>query len=313
MQLIWISGSTDRVRKINITAKDIAKIIGVVCAVMIFLGVGIHFLGLRIAIEVKPDLARAMGGVITVAQLDSIETGYRQRLETLQSQLVSMTEKLNELKSLKDRFADIATPAPVKSKLQEQSGGKGGPFQPIQFKPAKPSSLADELEYTLNNAQVLNQSIQKMGVTWQNQYAWLNQLPIGSPIQDRLGLTSNYGPRIDPFTQTLAHHAGIDFSAPIGTAILASGNGKVSKVGRDPAYGIFVEIEHADGFTSKYAHARATFVKEGQSVVRGQKIAEVGSTGRSTSPHLHYEIARHGNTINPMQALVYTNRIASNK
>jgi murein DD-endopeptidase MepM/ murein hydrolase activator NlpD len=111
----------------------------------------------------------------------------------------------------------------------------------------------------------------------------------------------------------MAHHAGIDFSAPVGTAILASGNGKVSKVGRDPAYGIYVEIEHADGFSSKYAHARATFVKEGQSVVRGQKIAEVGSTGRSTSPHLHYEISRHGNTINPMQALVYTNRIASSK
>ena len=82
---------------------------------------------------------------------------------------------------------------------------------------------------------------------------------------------------------------------------------------RDPAYGIYIEIEHADGFTSKYAHVRVTFVKEGQTVMRGQKIAEVGSTGRSTSPHLHYEIARNGNTINPMQALVYYDRVASIK
>ncbi len=313
MQLIWISGSTDRVRKINITSQGIAKIAMVVCAVMVLLGVGIHFLGLRIAIEVKPDLARAMGGVVTEAQMMAIEDGYRQRLEALQSQLTSVSEKLNELKTLKDRFADIATPAPVKSKLQEKSDGKGGPFKPIQFKFNRPGSLADELDYTLNTAQLLHDGVLKMGVTWQNQYAWLNQLPIGSPIEDRLGLTSNFGPRIDPFTKTMAFHSGIDFSAPSGTAVLASGKGRVTKVSRDPAYGIFIEIEHADGFASKYAHLRATIVKEGQAVTRGQKIGEVGSTGRSTSPHLHYEISRNDNTINPMQALVYFDRAASLK
>jgi murein DD-endopeptidase MepM/ murein hydrolase activator NlpD len=313
MQLIWISGSTDRVRKINITAKGIAKITAIVCGVMVLLGIGIHFLGLRIAVEVRPDLARAMGGVVTEAQMVAIEDGYRQRLEALQSQLTSVSEKLNELKSLKDRFADIATPAPLKSRLQERSDGKGGPLKPIHFKFDKPSSLIDELDHTLNTAQLLNDGIQKLGVTWQTQYAWLNNLPIGTPIEDRLGLTSNYGPRIDPFTKTMAFHSGIDFSAPIGTAILASGNGKVTKVSRDPAYGIYIEIEHADGFASKYAHARNSSVKEGQTVIRGQKIGEVGSTGRSTSPHLHYEISRNGNTINPMQALVYNDRVASLK
>lgn len=313
MQLIWISGSTDRVRKINITAHSIAKIFAVICLVMVLLGVGIHFLGLRIAIEVKPDLARAMGGVVTEAQMLAIEDGYRQRLEALQSQLTSVSEKLNELKTLKDRFADIATPAPVKSKLQEKSQGKGGPLKPIQFKLNTPASLADELDHTLNTAQLLHDGVIKMGATWQHQFAWLNQLPIGSPIEDRLGLTSNFGPRIDPFTKTLAFHSGIDFSSPSGTAVLASGSGKVTKVGRDPAYGIYIEINHADGFTSKYAHVRATFVKEGQTVIRGQKIAEVGSTGRSTSPHLHYEIYRNGNAINPMQALVYYDRVATIK
>jgi murein DD-endopeptidase MepM/ murein hydrolase activator NlpD len=313
MQLIWISGSTDRVRKINITSQGIAKIAMVVCAVMMLLGVGIHFLGLRIAIEVKPDLARAMGGVVTEAQMMAIEDGYRQRLEALQSQLTSVSEKLNELKTLKDRFADIATPAPVKSKLNEKSDGKGGPFKLIQFKLDKPGSLAEELDYSLNTAKLLHDGVIKMGTTWQNQYAWLNQLPIGTPIEDRLGLTSNFGPRIDPFTKTMAFHSGIDFSAPSGTAVLASGKGKITKVSRDPAYGIYIEIEHSDGFASKYAHLRATTVKEGQTVTRGEKIGEVGSTGRSTSPHLHYEISRNGNTINPMQALVYYDRVASLK
>ncbi len=75
MQLIWISGSTDRVRKINITAQSIAKLVAITCGVMVLLGVGIHFLGLRIAVEVRPDLARAMGGVVTEAQMLAIEDG----------------------------------------------------------------------------------------------------------------------------------------------------------------------------------------------------------------------------------------------
>jgi murein DD-endopeptidase MepM/ murein hydrolase activator NlpD len=305
MQLIWISGSTAQVKKINITARTLIKAAVVMSFTLILIGIGIHFLGFRVAIQYSPELARNMGGVITIQEKDAIETGYRERLHNLQGQLTQLSERILEIKILKDRFADLATPAPVKSKINE-GANKGGPFQPFVFKPSS-TSLVDELNYTLNNSMTLNEGILRLEHTWKDQYQWLSQLPTGSPIANQMGLSSNFGTRIDPFTRTLAQHPGIDFSAPPGTPIIASGNGTVTSLGYDAAYGNYLMISHSDGFTSKYAHARKIHVRQGQVVKRGEMIAEVGSTGRSTGPHLHYEITHNGKIINPMQILTSQN------
>lgn len=151
----------------------------------------------------------------------------------------------------------------------------------------------------------LNLILTKFKTDWSSQYDWLNQLPIGVPVASQFGsMSSNYGMRIDPFTKNLAHHSGIDFQASPGTGIVASGYGTISKVATDSIYGKYVEISHADGFISKYAHAQKVFVKPGEQVSKGQLIAEVGSTGRSTGPHLHYEIIRNGSHLNPAQVLL---------
>ena len=155
----------------------------------------------------------------------------------------------------------------------------------------------------MNNSALLNQGIKKLEETWRDQHQWLRQLPTGSPIINQIGLSSNYGTRIDPFTNLLAQHPGVDFSAPTGTPILAAGDGLVLRAEYDSAYGNFIEIAHADQFVSKYAHASRMHVKAGQRIQRGQVIAEVGNTGRSTGPHLHYEISHQGKMINPMQIL----------
>ena len=306
MQLIWISGSTAQVRKINITRRNLIKAGVSVSCILILLGVGIHSLGFRVAIQYSPELARGMGGVITVEEKDAIESSYRSRLYELQNQLTQLTERIIEMKALKDRFADLATPAPVK-RLSPDAGNKGGAYQPIAFQLVPQKTLVDELDHVLGNTSSMQQGIKKLEHSWREQYEWLSQLPTGSPIQNQLGLSSNFGTRLDPFTNLLAQHPGIDFSAPSGTPIIASGNGKVTAVGYDAAYGHFLEISHSDGFASKYAHARKIHVQQGQAVQRGQIIAEVGSTGRSTGPHLHYEITHHGKHVNPMQFLISNN------
>ena len=312
MQLIWISGSTAQVKKINITARTLIKAAAVVSFVLVLIGIGIHFLGFRVAIQYSPELARNMGGVITVQEKDAIETSYRARLHELQHQLTQLTERIVEMKALKDRFADLATPAPVK-RLSQEAGNKGGAYQPIAFKLTPQKSLVDELDHVIGNTSSLQQGIKSLENSWREQYEWLSQLPTGSPIQNQLGLSSNYGTRLDPFTKLLAQHPGIDFSAPSGTPIIASGNGTVTAVGYDSAYGHFLEISHSDGFASKYAHARKIHVRQGQAVKRGQIIAEVGSTGRSTGPHLHYEITHNGKHVNPMQFLISSNVQLSKK
>ena len=127
-------------------------------------------------------------------------------------------------------------------------------------------------------------------------------LPSYSPV-DAVQHNSNFGYRIDPFTGAQSFHEGIDFHGDKGTSVLAAASGKVVAAEWHSQYGKMVEIDHGNGLISRYAHASALDVKEGDLVVRGQKIAEIGSTGRSTGPHLHFEVRLNGVPQNPARFL----------
>ncbi len=115
----------------------------------------------------------------------------------------------------------------------------------------------------------------------------------------RARISSRYGNRRDPFTRRLRHHDGIDFSAPYGTDVLATGGGKVVKAGWNQYLGNMVEIQHQNGLSTLYGHMSKLTVSSGQTVIPGQTIGKVGSTGRSTGAHIHYEIRKNGRHINP--------------
>ena len=125
-------------------------------------------------------------------------------------------------------------------------------------------------------------------------------VPHGSPTPGKR-ISSRYGPRKDPFTGRAAVHGGIDFRARRGTPVFATGSGKIVKAGRQGGYGKLVEIDHGHGITTRYAHLSKIKVKVGQRVKKGARIGNVGSTGRSTGPHLHYEVRRNGRTHNPIK------------
>jgi murein DD-endopeptidase MepM/ murein hydrolase activator NlpD len=114
---------------------------------------------------------------------------------------------------------------------------------------------------------------------------------------------SSFGWRIDPFTGEKAMHEGVDFVADVGAPIFAAASGVVITAEYRPDFGNVVEIDHGNGYVTRYAHASKLFVKPGQVVQRGRKIAEVGSTGRSTGPHLHFEVRYHGVAQNPAKFL----------
>jgi murein DD-endopeptidase MepM/ murein hydrolase activator NlpD len=122
------------------------------------------------------------------------------------------------------------------------------------------------------------------------------------PVEE-LYMTSNYGYRRDPFTGRAAFHSGVDFAAPIGTEILAAASGVVRYAEFHPQYGYMIDIDHGDGLLTRYAHCSRLFVKAGEFVKRGEKIASVGNTGRSTGPHLHFEVRNQDEPVNPLQFL----------
>lgn len=125
-------------------------------------------------------------------------------------------------------------------------------------------------------------------------------LPHGSPAPGQK-ISSPFGSRRDPFTGRRAMHGGIDFRAQRGTPVRATASGTVIRAGRNGGYGKLVEIDHGGGITTRYAHLSRIGVKKGQKISRGQRIGRVGSTGRSTGPHLHYEVRRAGRVLNPIR------------
>jgi murein DD-endopeptidase MepM/ murein hydrolase activator NlpD len=124
-------------------------------------------------------------------------------------------------------------------------------------------------------------------------------VPGGRPVESGY-ISSFFGRRPDPFTGETAYHAGIDFAGAPGTRVLAVADGVVSFAGRDEGYGKLVEVTHGNGYVTRYAHNSSLLVEPGQTVRRGDSLALMGSTGRSTGTHLHFEVLRDGKHMNPM-------------
>ena len=130
----------------------------------------------------------------------------------------------------------------------------------------------------------------------------LECIPAIQPVSnhDLKKTASGYGLRIDPIYKTVKFHSGMDFSANTGTPIYVTGNGRVIKSGWEGLYGNCITVDHGFGYVTKYAHMSKLIARQGQRVVRGEVIGEVGSTGKSTGPHLHYEVHVKGKVVNPV-------------
>ena len=128
-------------------------------------------------------------------------------------------------------------------------------------------------------------------------------VPAIQPVSfsDRVRVRADFGPRIDPFYKDRRMHEGIDIGGPVGEPVFATGNGRVEKVEYKPwGYGRMVLINHGFGYKTRYGHLQTIEVSEGQEIIRGQRIATLGSTGKSTSPHLHYEVIYRNRAVNPI-------------
>lgn len=123
--------------------------------------------------------------------------------------------------------------------------------------------------------------------------------PEGRPVEAGY-ISSYYGGRADPFDGSHAVHRGLDFAGAMGSNVLAVAAGIVSRIDRQAGYGNLVEINHGSGYSTRYAHNSRVLVQVGDTVTRGQAIALMGSTGRSTGPHVHFEVLRNGRHVNPL-------------
>ena len=234
---------------------------------------------------------------------------YALQLGELQARMMRLDAQSERLAKLAGDKSIAADKKPTKSLLKPElanpvsklpEANRGGPL--VRSAPfsegelqAKIAELMEKIEFStehLSNieAKLLQQSVLK------------NTLPNSSPVAAAFN-SSSFGWRIDPFNGQKAFHEGLDFTASTGTPIYAAAGGIVSTAEQTPDYGKIVKIDHGSGLETRYAHASSLFVRAGERVEKGQKIAEVGSTGRSTGPHLHYEIRLAGNPLDPRKYL----------
>ena len=215
--------------------------------------------------------------------------------------LGQMQAQVQRLDVLGGRLAQLTGMKPQEF-MFNQPPAQGGPLVTSPVAEMSPENLAQQLRQM---SQVLADRNDKLlaleTMLMQNQLN-KNLLPSVAPIKTGF-YSSNFGWRIDPFTGHNAMHEGVDYMVEEGTPITASAGGVVAYADKHPQYGNMIEIDHGNDIITRYAHASRLMVKVGQVVRRGDKIAEVGSTGRSTGSHLHFEVRYKGIAQNPVRFL----------
>jgi murein DD-endopeptidase MepM/ murein hydrolase activator NlpD len=220
--------------------------------------------------DLQPLLSQVQG---------SLDTVQRQQTEALDA-LSAAAEKES------GKLSAVLSPLGVNVGGVDSDGPEGGPFIP-----------AGPLHF-VERTTLLDRSLDGIAALRRTAAA----LPLRAPLLAR-SISSGFGYRMDPFLHRPALHAGLDMVADAGTSVRATAAGVVTSAGWTGGYGQMVEIRHADGISTRYGHLSRILVSEGQAVPAGATIGEVGSTGRSTGPHLHYETRRDGQPVDPTQYL----------
>ncbi|MEJ2635342.1 MAG: M23 family metallopeptidase [Calditrichia bacterium] len=271
--------------------------------VIIGLSVLIFLIGLSLKISV--DLGIKFNHNSKISQLQKENS-------VLESQLKSMGEKITHMRSQVDQIEELDDN--LRSRLDipaidadvRQVGIGGSDIAHISGiemdNPQLKSSLINSqsvLARLEREIKLETESYKKLLSTMERKEDSLRYLPAIKPVTNSR-LTDGFGRRRHPIFKRIMPHHGIDLAANRGTPVLATADGYVTFTGKNGGYGLFISINHKYGFETKYGHLQKIYVRRGQYVKRGEKIGEVGNTGISTAPHLHYEVHYHGQPVDPV-------------
>lgn len=284
MQVIITDAWMAKTKTLQLGAGQVVLGFVLAAVFLMFLALGLyHWVFLKGAREGWPVIGDLVQLVVK-DEFASRDRFMRQNLDAMARQLGEMQAKLTQMDALAQRVSGLAG-LPVAD--QAKSPGSGGlqiasqalSLDSLQTLMHQTEALSDERTQALTalESQLFDRKLQAL------------MIPTQRPVPgDELG--SRFGWRIDPFSGRSALHTGLDFPADIGRPIMAAAGGMVINASQHPEYGLMVEIDHGDDVVTRYAHASKLLVGQGELVKRGQSIALVGTTGRSTGPHLHFEV-----------------------
>lgn len=333
MQFIWISGPVGRIRSVELSNKKLLVLASLLFAAAFLIITSVNLWGARALFSVSPKLVQKLGGLVTAAEQQAREAEFDREVSRIRLALKETERELQKAEEFKNRLQNLLSrdsrdhqPRSEPSGRSRGAGlvdqsslGRGGPFIPastrgslaqdaagVVFAPIESAvgPVGPEVRQLSKRAQQLRTGADTLSQAWSSDFDLLSAMPLAVPVDHKrpdTDFSSAFGFRRDPFNGQMAFHGGVDFSAPPGTPVYATADGIVVEVSNSPGgYGRSVLIEHPSGFFTLYAHLSSVRVRQGDRLKRHTVIGGIGSTGRSTGPHLHYEVlSKSKSPINP--------------
>lgn len=304
MQILIMTGPHSKVREISLTARHLVFGGALSLALLVGANIAVHDL----TSETKNILhAMEKKDLLEKRFIANSEDDYETKLMELQARLDEAQRNLAQLDDLRIQLVQTNGPMNLLSNtpsygnnvvnLGNAQGGPHSPSNVVINLGNQGEQYGARLDRTVQDSIALSNRVQEVQKSLTQSWDVSSSIPTASPLPLMPQASSGLGYRIDPITQQTAWHEGTDFPAAYGTPILATAEGIVIRAAWDQEYGYVVDVQHKNAVVTRYAHAQELLVKQGDYVKQSQAIAKVGSTGRSTGPHLHYEILRDGVTL----------------
>lgn len=301
MNIILVSSRLPTAKTIILNGNHLlAGCFGLVLTLIVLAGL-MNYAALRYAKESRDPRLFSLFSQPAREEADRSQAYLRDNLDAMATRLGELQAQILRLDTLGDRVARLAGFKPQELSL-DKTPGRGGAEPTMPAAPLSFGELARHLDFLSRQVEERGDRLGLLDSILTQENVVKQLLPSVLPIRNGV-YSSNFGWRLDPFNGQNSYHDGIDFEAAPGTSIVAAAAGVVIAAEYHPQYGNMIEIDHGNGLVTRYAHCSRLLAKVGDVVMKGAAIGEVGSSGRATGPHLHFEVRHHGTAQNPARFL----------
>ncbi len=300
MQIIVVDKRLSRARTLTLNPRMFMVAVAGLALAVVFSVIGLYVVTFRAAAALEIPYIRDFASSLMRGEIERNEQFVRDNVSAMARRLGEMQAQLMRLDALGERVAKLAGIRPEEFSFRDVPG-RGG-IESSDARPLSLSELSDQVDRVSRGVESRADYLDVVESELLSAQVRTALLPHNTPVTTGF-VGSGFGSRLDPFSGQMAMHAGLDFAAPVGTPIMAAAGGVVSAAEFNPAFGNMLVIDHGNGLQTLYAHASKLEVRSGEIVRKGQQIAQVGSTGRSTGAHLHFEVHVNGHPQNPNRFL----------
>jgi len=300
LNIILVSDSLAKSRSVALSQTQVVMIAFGILVSGFLLAMATYFVTMKFAVDLRNPYLRTLLTALHQDELKRSEAEMKENVNALAVKVGELQARILRLDAFGERLAKAAGIKREEFRFDEKPG-QGGPAVTL----GQELSVGEFHQMLAEISRVLDDRSDKLGVLdslFMDDRLARKTVPTTMPVP--MGYySSNYGYRLDPLNGKTSFHTGVDLIAPPGTPVVAAAGGVVATVAYVSEYGNMVEVDHDNGLTSRYAHLSRSLVKVGEVVMKGQNIALVGSTGRTTGPHLHFEVREKGIPLNPNKFL----------